>query len=237
VAQNGVNQWEMKVALAHNPRIITDGLVLCLDAANTKSYSGSGTEWKDLSGNGNDGTLVNGVGFSGDNKGSMIFDGVDDFVDLNNQSGELDLNNSEFLTFDFFVYPNENQGYILWCATGSQGTRSSQQYTILFDSSNRLSVSGGSSGAQTTEPLSVDTWYHVVMIIERNESLSLYLNSEQLLVFNPGSVRSGDSVRVGARIGGVYYQGKVSSFKVYNRAFSAEEIRQNFQAMRGRYGI
>ena len=60
--------------------IVTDGLVLCLDAANPKSYPGSGTTWTDLSGNGNNGTLVNGVGYNSDNGGSLSFDGVNDYV-------------------------------------------------------------------------------------------------------------------------------------------------------------
>jgi hypothetical protein len=47
------------MSLIHSPRIVTDGLVLCLDAGNPKSYTGSGTTWTDLSGNGNNGTLTN----------------------------------------------------------------------------------------------------------------------------------------------------------------------------------
>jgi len=66
------------VALSHSPKIVTDGLVLCLDAGNPKSYPGSGTTWTDLSGNSNNGTLVNGVGYNGSNLGSLSFDGVDD---------------------------------------------------------------------------------------------------------------------------------------------------------------
>ena len=64
------------MALAHSPKIVTDGLVLCLDAGNPKSYPGSGTTWTDLSGQGNNGTLVNGVGYVGTNGGSLSFDGV-----------------------------------------------------------------------------------------------------------------------------------------------------------------
>ena len=60
---------------SYNPHIVSDGLVLCLDAANPRSYPGSGTSWYDLSGNGNNGTLVNGVGYSSDNAGSLVFDG------------------------------------------------------------------------------------------------------------------------------------------------------------------
>jgi hypothetical protein len=68
------------MALAHSPSIVTSGLVLCLDAANPKSYPGSGTTWTDLSGNGNNGTLVNGPTYSSVNGGSIVFDGSNDYI-------------------------------------------------------------------------------------------------------------------------------------------------------------
>jgi uncharacterized delta-60 repeat protein len=70
------------MALSHSPSIITQNLSLCLDAANPKSYPGSGTTWTDLSGNGNTGTLTNGPTFDSDNLGSLSFDGVDDYSTL-----------------------------------------------------------------------------------------------------------------------------------------------------------
>jgi len=66
----------------NGPKIVTSGLVLALDAGNTKSYPGSGTVWTDLSGNGNTGTLTNGPTFNSSNGGSIVFDGVDDFVNI-----------------------------------------------------------------------------------------------------------------------------------------------------------
>jgi hypothetical protein len=70
------------MAFFHSPRIVTDGLVLALDAANSLSYPGSGTTWTDLSGKGNNGTLVNGPTFDQANGGSIVFDGTDDYVNL-----------------------------------------------------------------------------------------------------------------------------------------------------------
>ena len=70
------------MAIFYNPRTITDGLVLALDAANTKSYPGSGTTWTDLSGNGNNGTLTNGPTYNSSNLGSLSFDGIDDYSTL-----------------------------------------------------------------------------------------------------------------------------------------------------------
>ena len=65
------------MGLSHSPRIVTDGLVFCLDAANIRSYPGTGTTWTDLKG-GNEGTLTNGPTFSSDNAGSISTDGSND---------------------------------------------------------------------------------------------------------------------------------------------------------------
>ena len=74
------------MALSHSPRIVTDGLVLCLDASDPQSYSGSGNTWSDRSGNGSNGTLTNGPTFDSDNKGSLVFDGVNDYINFGNPS-------------------------------------------------------------------------------------------------------------------------------------------------------
>ena len=70
------------MAINYSPKIIRDGLVLCLDAANPKSYPGTGTAWTDLSGSGNNGTLVNGPVYSSANGGSIDFDGSNDYSSL-----------------------------------------------------------------------------------------------------------------------------------------------------------
>ena len=68
------------MGVAYNPNIVTDGLVLCLDAANKRSYPGTGTTWTDRSANGNNGTLTNGPTFDSANGGSIVFDGTNDYV-------------------------------------------------------------------------------------------------------------------------------------------------------------
>ena len=73
------------MGLSHSPNIVTDGLVLCLDAANRRSYPGSGNSWLDLSGNGNNGTFGSGTAaptFSSGNGGSLVFDGSNDYVEV-----------------------------------------------------------------------------------------------------------------------------------------------------------
>ena len=88
------------MSYSKGPRIVTDGLVLYLDAGNSKSYPGTGTVWNDLSGNNNNGTLVNGPTFSSANKGSIVFDGVNDGCNINNNSF---INPTNAITFGAIV--------------------------------------------------------------------------------------------------------------------------------------
>jgi hypothetical protein len=90
------------MSIGYGPRVVTDGLVLALDAADTNSYPGSGTTWNDLSGNGNTGTLTNGPTYSSDNGGSIVFDGTNDYVPLVNNLGD-----PQQFTIEFWAYPTE----------------------------------------------------------------------------------------------------------------------------------
>jgi hypothetical protein len=102
------------------PNIVTDGLVLALDAANTKSYPGSGTVWKDLSGNGNNGTLINGPTFDTGNLGSIEFDGVDDWTSFGNilNTGTSDFTISAWVKSTSTATGNNN-GIVYKRGTGS----------------------------------------------------------------------------------------------------------------------
>ena len=84
------------MGVAYNSKIVTDGLVLCLDAGNSKSYPGTGTTWTDLSGRGNTGTLTNGPTYSSANGGSIVFDGSNDFVQC---TGSLTLTTATFIVW------------------------------------------------------------------------------------------------------------------------------------------
>ena len=95
------------MAASAGPDIVEDGLVLYLDAGNEESYPGTGTTWKDLSGNGNDGTLTNGPTFSGDNTGGITFDGSNDYVDC----GDIDITSSFTLSVWFKGNPTGHGNY------------------------------------------------------------------------------------------------------------------------------
>ena len=110
------------MGLAHSPRTVTDGLVLALDAGNTKSYSGSGTTWSDLSGKGNDGTLVNSPTYSNLNGGNFNFDEVNDYVNI----GSTAINGTAYTKIAWIrpesacrniISSSGSDGHVMWMNT------------------------------------------------------------------------------------------------------------------------
>lgn len=221
------------MGLGHSPRIVTNGLVLCLDAANPRSYPGSGTAWTDLSFGKNNGTLTNGPTYSSANNGSIIFDGVDDYVPISSTTGFPFGSSSG--TLCCWGLTNTISGGYSW--TISYGTASTSQSRFL--GINNSTYYFGSYGNDiTASGVVASTWFYMVGVYDGTNA-SMYINS--ILVSGPTS-KSWNTVSSSAQLGkqtnGIeYWNGKIGLCSVYNRALSAAEISQNFQALRGRYGI
>jgi len=231
------------MAFAHSPKIVTDGLVLALDAGNPKSYPGSGTVWRDKSGNGNDGTLTNGPTFSSDNGGSIVFDGANDYVDCGNTSiTNITSSNftleTVFLSDDVSVYGQtllskaENGGYGLELNV----TETSLAVSIHINGSYRVV-------GYPTSNLQSNTIYHVASTYNNSE-IVLYVNGifiDSLSV--TGNVKA-TSVPMcignnpsGGGGGNNELGGKIYTARIYNRALSASEVQQNYNALKGRFGL
>jgi hypothetical protein len=219
------------------PSILTNGLVLALDAANSKSYPGSGTTWSDLSGNGNTGTLTNGPTFNSANGGTIVFDGVDDFISVpDSTSWDFTVG----VSIDFWVYVN---------AYGSSGTMFiHQQSGATFGGfeiwSNRSGVilfnkNGGVSLVVSTASFVLNSWNHIVCTANGTTAI-IYLNSISI-----GSASTGlpDNVtgilRIGGWIGGSGYQvnGRLASMKIYNIALTASQVLQNYNSQKSRFNL
>jgi hypothetical protein len=97
INREGYIKWRFH----YSPKIVTDGLVLYLDAANTRSYPGTGTTWSDLSRGGNNGSLINGPTFNSANGGSIVFDGSNDYVDCGNID---DIKNASQVSISIWTY-------------------------------------------------------------------------------------------------------------------------------------
>ena len=218
------------MAVGYNPRIVTDGLVLALDAGNTKSYPGSGTSWTDTVG-GNTGTLTNGPTYSSDDGGSIVFDGSNDYIQLSTNS------NLELIS---------NFTYETWLRTDVQTgskhvwklTNASLQFTNNF-SPDQLAYYSSATGTISFGILNNDVWGHVVITKSGGNTVTGYLNGLQSWTTTASSDLTHDfsGVRIGSRHteNGYYWDGRMSIIRIYNRALTAAEVQQNYDALKGRY--
>ena len=225
------------MALHHNPRIVTSGLVLALDAADTNSYPGSGTTWYDLSGNGNNGTLTNGPTFSSDNKGALVFDGSNDYAQFNGVTSSITTKAtiSAFLTISSL---NEYQRIL----GGTNKTTISGFYTTKNINWNLYINNTGYLNLFSTTTLSEDTVYSVTGTVDLSANIyKLYING---VLESTGNITSGSDYlvydsefRVNSNVTSQAYGGNIHAVKVYNRALSAEEVLQNYNATKTRFGL
>jgi hypothetical protein len=256
------------MAIFYNPRTITDGLVLALDAANPKSYPGSGTTWTDLSGNGNTGTLVNGVGYSGDNLGSLVFDGVDDYV--TNGSTDFSVANNLFADsngswtvsawFKFPVSPTQvrddsvnagNCSYSIVGRSGGIGLGATFTLFVAGDSTlfgsflNKCAVNiRGVITQISSTSVNTNTWYNVIVTWNASSAFG-YLNGTNQTSLSVGSATLqsynldiGTTASLNAPPGNIhFFEGSIGNVSIYNRALTAQEIQQNFNATKSRFSI
>ena len=209
--------------------LVTNGLVLDLDAAKLDSYPGSGTTWRDISGNGNNGTLTNGPTFSGIGKqAAIVFDGVDDIVNCG--SG---ITTTTTITVNAWVKLNVNNifQHIVDSANNTWHLAVLNSGNIYFFDGNVYHTAGG--------VLNTNTWYMVTGIktlttndVYINGTLSNSLSSSTSITTNNVWIGLWQPPSTGRAL-----NGRVGSTQIYNRVLSAAEITQNFNALRGRYGI
>jgi hypothetical protein len=232
------------MALTHSPRIVTDGLVLCLDAANPKSYPGTGTAWFDLSGNANNGTLRNSPTYGTDNLGKFVFDAVNDDIDCGNNSS-INFGTGDFTVSVWFRrFSNATTNLrLLSKAAGGDSANAANAGFCFFGSDAGLSFAINPTAARTiisAGNFSVNEWVNVVGLLERGVSVRTYKNAVQVATATAptGSVSGTTSLFFGSNVGAnLFWAGEISNVSLYNRALTAQEVQQNFQALRGRYGI
>jgi len=231
------------MGIAYNPRVVTDGLVLALDAGNTKSYPGSGTSWTDLSGNGNNGTLVNGVGYNGSNGGSLSFDGVNDYASIAHSSA---LNFNTALTISVWYYSGNVGSTWLYL----KGRTDADNYNPLVYANGRYGWTGPNGRSFYQPPsgfIQSNTWYNLTVSHISGNDPNIYRNA---VVSTSHTYSEGNGARaLGTNTNPVginadiprgtitTFNGRIVSIQAYNRALTSSEIQQNFNALRGRYGI
>jgi hypothetical protein len=216
----------------NGPSIVTNGLVLYLDAANRQSYTPGSTTWTDVSNNANNGTLTNGPTFSSTNGGSIVFDGANDYV-----TGNISNLNSWTMTLwylaagisgDLVYYPFSCTSTSTGLGFGGTFSASTRDRWYFFDGTNTLSNSNTS--------VVINTWYNLV-VTKTSTTYNLYTNGN-LSLNTTGVDLSYTQYNLGRRGDGVWYaNGRISQALLYNRALSAQEVLQNYNTTKTRFGL
>jgi hypothetical protein len=223
------------MAIIRGPKIVRNGLVLALDAGDRNSYSGSGTTWYDLSGNANNGTLTNGPTFSAVNGGCIVFDGVDDYVNVSDASTL----NSNTQTINIWYNATTLPGRSATIICKHNTVNSTNGYNIFAGNSVQIKPSTGSTDIGTSGGV-VSTWYFLTLTFTINSSATLYINAVNNASAAIGNfTMSSNSLRIGRSPDSFWsvFTGKIASVSVYNRVLSASEISQNYNATKSRFGL
>lgn len=232
------------------PEIVNSGLVLHLDAGSTRSYPGSGTTWTDLSNNNNNGTLVNVPTFSSLNNGSIVFNGTNNYVTLPTNLLKHETGNP--FTFSIW-FKTSSTGIILGqqdsATPGGAGGGVPAIYVGSNGTLNTTCFWGGdvNNRAATSSAVNDGNWKNITVTFSSGSHIS-YLNGSSYSTFTKTQTSyatnyyyflgsgSADASWPNAPAS-VYFNGNIANILYYNRGLSAAEIRQNFNALRGRYGI
>ena len=219
------------------PRIVTDGIILYLDAGNIKSYSGSGTTWTDISTNNHNATLTNGPTYNSDNGGCIVFDGTNDHAVLDSS---FQVSTSGTYSFEAWIYKTttgtNNAGMLI-----SGGFGGDQDGIIILTEDYAttgniriLSVNGTCAAVYyngvsqtlreendaTVTTFNLNEWIHIVVT-------GINVDSVDGAAHHIGNNNNNTN----------HFGGRISNLKVYDRELTALEVKQNYNAIKGRFGL
>jgi hypothetical protein len=233
--------------------IVTNGLVLNLDAAKVDSYPGTGTTWYDISGNNNSGSLVNGPTFSGIGKqAAIVFDGTNDYAVSTTTTPTSLQGNPSFTVEGWFKRNGSWSDGATWGIGGNGSQQGINSYTYP-DYSNQISIDlWGTSTYTTAQTYSLTDWKHIVWTYNgggfTTSNIIIYINTVPYTGASLTALRGGSGTpninssgivlaRAGVVNDAYYSPCTIANFRIYSRVLSATEVSQNFNALRGRYGI
>jgi len=223
------------MGISGGPDMIQDGLVLALDAADRNSYPGSGTTCRDLSGNNNSGSLTNGPTFDSANGGSIVFDGVDDFINCGNNS-----------TVQITIGTISSWVKLSSIISGYRGILVKQNAWGLFAKDGIfITYDWGGGGDRSTGINIVDgTWKNVIMsftetIGSPSNNVILYLNGIAVLTTTVKHAVNNVALTIGSGSPSAsqIFNGNIANSVVYNRVLSPSEILQNYNAQKSRFNL
>jgi hypothetical protein len=232
--------------------IVTNGLVFAVDAGNLVSYESGSIPTYSMTGSVT-GSLINGTSYNSGNGGSWVFDGVDDNIDFG------DVTTTEFGTGDFtlsaWIYiPTdviENTGFFKGIIVKKGASAAQAGYAMYYNTGQQKFLWSTANGFSSAERFSTNTWgslkgtwANVVMVRQNGATNNghFYINGVYESIASSATVLdvNGDfNLRLGSGnlFGNYFFQGNIADAKIYNRALSATEASQNFNAQKGRFGF
>jgi len=225
------------MAIFRGPKIVTNGVVFAVDAADKNSYVGSGTSWKDLSGNTYNGTLTNGPTFSNTNRGVIVFDGTDDYVTFGNVLASL-----TNLSLECFVkFGTQSSNYNGIISKTLDNTNGWEIRTVVYTSTTTTAQFRyvGDTAATGGVTLTNGVWWHL-LATGASGSQILYVNGVNSISNTVGSTPSSNSnsLVIGKlAYAGLYANMSMGYARIYNRVLTATEVLQNYNATKSRFGL
>ena len=226
-------------------KIVTDGLVLCLDAADRNSYVSGSTTWRDVAGS-NNGTLTNGPTFNTGSGGNIVFDGVDDYVEI----GDVASLDQTFTNITISTWLKPSLVSSEKAIMGKMGSAGNRGFQFILNSGNTVymsyfsSPSGSETILNTPSPLVTSSFSNVAFVFNGGISHTFYLNGTSVsssTVSIPATFNGFNNVsfRLADRGDGVVakYTGSIALTQIYNRALTASEVLQNYNAQKSRFGL
>ena len=221
------------------PNIVKDGLVFAVDPANQRSYPGSGTTATDLVGT-NNGTLSNTGMFATNNLGVFSYDFVSDYIELEDAMASL-LSGGIISINSWIKIPSvgsHNHGAIINFkhTTDDKHGILTHFYLGTFTPNFRLTQTDGTLKNITGDDISADIWHNMVYIAD-GSNLKLYIdtNIDSSSPSYDGTIYAPTAARIGQQYGYRSLYGEIGPIQIYNRALSASEVRQNYNALKGRF--
>jgi hypothetical protein len=227
-------------------RIVTDGLVFAVDAANPISYPGSGTAWNDLTPNKNNGTLINGPTFDSANAGSIVFDGVNDYTSVPNSPDLIFGNGVNDFPFTFSA----------WIKLDTSNGSKTIMRNFLIGDGCILWMSGGLlslywqdgnaySWLRMYNNLDLGEWVNVVGTYNGSNGANggkIYINGilQSAQILGGGTYIAMDSNTIDPFIISQVdrsLDGNMSNAHIYNKELSSTEVLQNYNALKDRFGL
>ena len=233
------------MAFNYSPKVVTDGLVLYLDAANTKSYPGIGITWTDLSRSGNSSEL-NGSTFNSGNGGSIVFDGTNDYVEIQNQ---IQFDQTDPFTLSSWVKSSSGKNELIINNENIlyTGYRLNINVNANIEIGLRNSISDDIA-IETLNSINANTWYHIVGTYDGTSNVSgmkIYINGVEEDTNTISNTLTSSTLSNQKTLLGIRrlspppdpLRGNIANVQIYNRALSAQEVLQNYNATRSRFNL